>query len=253
MKTKQQTKECSVTLALAELGRLERDRVELAASKRRLRERVGRQGHELAALRTRLEAERPKAAAKLRLARARDDRSREQLRAQIEVETQAAHAERLALIAAELETKRLRLAAIDSSGTVPRPGRRLLEWSVPVAAAVLVGFLGFTLFDDEAVAQTAPSAQLDPAPVAEPQPEPEPEPEFEPEPVPEPEPEPVPEAEPEPEPVEKSTTKKSTTKKSTTKKSTTKKSTPKPAPDKPVVKKNSKPLKIGDFDGNPLG
>jgi len=246
MKTPQ-TKECSVTLAFAELGRLERDRVEIAATKRRLQERTGRQGRELAVLRARLEAERPKAAAKLRADRARDARDREQVRARIEAEAQAAHAERLALIAAKLEVERLRLSAIESGGTVPRPGQRLLEWSVPVAAAVLVGILGFTMFDDDAVAHTAPTAQLDPSPV------PEPELELELEPAPEPElvaePEPSPTAEPEPEPA----TKKSTTKKSTTKKATPKPSAPKPAPSKPAVKTNSKPLKIGDFDGNPLG
>jgi hypothetical protein len=245
MKTPQQTKECSVTLAFAELGRLERDRVEIAATKRRLQERTGRQGRELVALRARLEAQRPKAAAKLRADRARAARDHEQVRARIEAEAQAAHTERLALITARLEVERLRLSAIESGGTVPRPGQRLLEWSVPVAAAVLVGILGFTMFDDDAVAHTAPTAQLDPSPV----PEPEPEPELEP--VPEPELEPVAEVEAEPEPAP-TPTKKSTTKKST-KKATPKPAAPKPAPDKPVVKTNSKPLKIGDFDGNPLG
>ena len=248
MKTKQQNQECSVTLAFAELGRLERDRVEYAAAKQALRDRVGRQGHELAELRARLIAERPKAVAKRQRERAEQERYREQLRARFEAEAKAAHSERLALMNAELETRRLRVAAIERSASVPRPGRRMLEWSVPVAAAVLVGFLGFTLFDDEAVAQPAPTVLVE-RPVVAPAPEPAPAPEL----APKPAPEPVVTAEPEPEPAP-APVKKTTTKKSTTKKSTTKKAEPAPAPaSKPAVKKNSNPLKLGDFDGNPLG
>ncbi len=254
------TKECSVAVAFAELGRLERDRAEFAAAKQTLRETLHRQHCDLASLRERFEAQRPKAIAKLRRERAEREQVREQLTARLIAEAEAAHGERLELIRAELEAKRLRLAAVEAADTVPRPGRRLLEWSVPVAAAALVGFLGFTLFDDEAVAQAAPVAQVEAttAPTAEPAPEPEPTPIVEAEPAPEPEPEPEPTPVTEPEPVKKSSSKKSSSKKSSSKKSSSKEPNSKESSEpktetKPVIKKNSNPLELDDFGGNPLG
>jgi hypothetical protein len=153
MKTKQQIQESSVEVAFAELGRLERDRTEIAAAKRALREAFNQRGHQLASLRERIVAERPKALARIRLQRALRERDLELFSAKLETEAKLAHDERLALIRAELETKRVRLAAIETSGTVPRPGRIVLEWSIPVAAAVLVGILGFTVSSDDAVAR----------------------------------------------------------------------------------------------------
>src|SRR5690606_20359760 len=146
---------------------------------------------------------------------------REQIRAEmlarLTAEAETAHDQRLSLFRAELEAKRLRLAALEVANTEAPPSmsRRLLEWSIPVAATALVAFLGFTLFDeDQAVAQPvdpadtlerieASSEQAPLEPAAEPEPEPEPE-VVEPEVV-------EPEPEPEPEPVKKAKTQKKAT------------------------------------------
>lgn len=250
MKTKQQSQECSVTVAFAELGRLERERAEFAADKQSVRERLARQARDLATLRERFEAERPRARERVRRERLRRERFREQLAARLIAEAESAHDERLALIRAELEAKRLRLAALEVSEQ-PAPRRRWLEWSVPVAATAMVAFLGITLFDEEqAVAQPAAVEVVEPVKQQE-EVAPAPEPVAEAQPVAEPEAKPEvvePAPEPKPEPSKKSTTKKSTSKKSSSKK----KSEEKPKSE-PVIKKNSKPLEIGDFGGNPLG
>lgn len=248
MKTKRESQECSVTVAFAELNRLEQDRAEGVAAKQVVRERLAGQGRELEKLRGRLEAERPKALARVRRDRLRREQLREQLSARLIAEATSAHDERLGLIRAELEAKRLRLAALEAATEVPRASRRWLEWSVPIAASAMVAFLAFTLFDEEqAVAQPAAVAQVEhvASEVVE----------LADEQAPEPEPVAEPEPEPEPEPVAPAPSKKKTTKSKTSKKKTTdKKPEAKPKTEtKPVVKKNSKPLEIGDFDGNPLG
>jgi hypothetical protein len=246
--TKPESQECSVTVAIAELGRLERERAELAAAKQSARETLARQAHELVTLRERFEAERPRAIARVRRERVRREWLREQLTARLIAEAESAHDERLVLVRAELEAKRLRLAALEASSSVPRPSRRWLEWSIPVAATAMVAFLGFTLFDEEqAVAQPAQVEQIERSaseaaePVSEEALEPVVEPKAEPEPeVVEPAPEPK--AEPSKKPATKS------------KKTSDKKSEEKPKTEtKPVVKKNSKPLELGDFNGDPLG
>lgn len=254
MKTKPQSPECSVTVAFAELGRLERERAEFASAKQAVREKLADQASSLSTLRERLIAERPRAIARVRRERLQRERFREQLAARLVAEAESAHDERLSLIRAELEAKRLRLAALEVASEPPRRGRRWLEWSVPVAATAIVAFLGFTLFDEEqAVAQTAPvehSASEVAKPVID-EPEPEPEPMSEPEPEPKPE-----EVEPAPQPKSESSKKSSSKKSSSKKKSdqSKKKSEDKPKEEsKPVIKKNSKPLELGDFDGNPLG
>jgi cell division septation protein DedD len=250
-KTKPQSPECSVTVAFAELGRLERERAEFAANKQSAREQLARQARDLANLRERFEAERPRALDRIRRERQRRERFREQLAARLIAEAESAHDERLALIRAELEAKRLRLAALEVSSAVPAPRRRWLEWSVPVAATAMVAFLGMTLLDEEqAVAQPAEVQVVEREAV-----EPANEPEIEdaapaPEPVAESKPEPKPEEpkpeEPKPEPSKKKSTKSKSTK--------SKKSEEQPKTEsKPVIKKNSKPLELGDFDGNPLG
>jgi hypothetical protein len=239
MKTKPETQESSVTTAFAELGRLEHERAEFAANKQSIRATLDRQGRELKLLRERLEAERPRAIARVRRERIRRERHREQLTARLIAEAESAHDERLTLIRAELEAKRLRLAALETDVPVEHPSRRWLEWSVPVAACTLVALLGFALFDAEhAVAQTTTIE-----PVAVKSTEVRPEPVVEPTIAPVPVPELAPEPEPAPQPI----------KKSQTKKSQTKKSTDESKPDsKPLIKKNSNPLKLDNEDGNPL-
>ena len=252
MKTKPQSPECSVTVAFAELGRLERERAEFANAKQAAREKLAGQARSLATLRERLVAERPRATARVRRERLQRERFREQLAAQLIAEAESAHDERLSLIRAELEAKRLRLAAIEAASEAPRPSRRWLEWSVPVAATAMVAFLGFTLFDEEqAVAQMAPVEQIEQraSEVVDPSEDPA-------EPVAEPEPEPKPEVVVEPAPEPKSDESKKSEKKPSSKKKSDekKKSEEKPKEEsKPVIKKNSKPLELGDFDGNPLG
>lgn len=235
-------------VAFAELGRLERDRAGLAATKGALRERLTQQRRALVDLRERLEAERPRAIARVRRERARHERLREQLTARLIAEAESAHDQRLALVRAELEAKRLRLAALEVTEPVVKPSRRWLEWSVPVAATALVAFLGFTLFDEEqAVAHTAPVEQWM-APIEAPASETEAEPILE---VEVEEPVSEVEAEPTAEPVAPGPSKKPTT---TSKKPTT---TKKPTTSKPeptlVIKKNSKPIDLSNFGADPLG
>ncbi|PRQ00577.1 hypothetical protein [Enhygromyxa salina] len=244
---KHDTQDCSVVLAFAELDRLERDRASFASAKRAATQHLEQQGRDIDELRGRLVAQRPRAWARVRREqadrRSRHDRAMTEMADQIE----ALHRERLACYQTDLEAKRLRLAAIESMPVVERPGRRLLEWSIPAAATALVAFLGFTLLGEEdAVARVAdpvdvsalsssePGAEVG---IDEPEPAPAPEPEPEPEPEIEPEPEPEPEAKPTPKPQPK-------------KKTTKPKAKPKPAS---TDSKRSNPLKIGDFDGNPLG
>jgi hypothetical protein len=244
MKTKPETQESSVTTAFAELGRLEHERAEFAAAKQSIRATLDRQGRELKLLRERLEAERPRALARVRRERIRREQLREQLTARLIAEAESAHDERLALIRAELEAKRLRLAALETGVPVQHPSRRWLEWSVPVAACALVAFLGFALFDAEhAVAQTT---TIEPVTVesTEVRPEPVVEPTIAPVPAPVPDVKPQPEPELAPKPIKKSHTKKT---------SHSKQSTDEPKPDsKPLIKKNSNPLKLDNEDGNPL-
>lgn len=245
MTTKHDTQDSSVVLAFAELDRLERDRADFASAKRDATARLVQQASDISELRGRLLAERPHAWARVRREQADRRMIHDHARIELAAQTQALHRERLACYQAELATKRLRLATIEAMPVVERPGRRLLEWSVPAAATALVAFLGFTFAGEEdAVARAAdpmdtqalsnvqdpPAASFDEA-----APEPEPEPELEPEPEPEPAPEPE-------------STK--TTKPKPTKPKPAKVTKPEP---KPTQAKHSNPLKIGDFNGNPLG
>jgi outer membrane biosynthesis protein TonB len=69
------------------------------------------------------------------------DRHRERLeseRAREAARAEAEHRHRLAMYAAELEAKRRELAELEGAPTIERPGRQLLQWMVPAAAAVLV-------------------------------------------------------------------------------------------------------------------
>ncbi|KIG13140.1 hypothetical protein DB30_00518 [Enhygromyxa salina] len=251
---KHDTQDCSVVLAIAELDRLERDRAAFASAKHGALRRLDQQASDINNLRGRLLAERPRASARVQRQQDNLRMTQARTRAKMTAQAQALHHERLARYQAELEAKRLRLATIESMPVVERPGRRLLEWSIPAAATALVAFLGFTFIGEEdAVARAADPADLiavteaqaseadnvdELAPEAAPEPEPEPEPEVEPEP------------EPEPEPVK--VTKPKSTKSTPKSTKSTPKSTPKPKP-KPTESKHSNPLKIGDFDGNPLG
>jgi hypothetical protein len=168
MKTQSKLPENSVALAMAQLDRLQRDRASLASAKRDAGEQLGRQGRELGELRERLLTERSRAGARRdreharRQERLEHERERHAARAELE------HRERLAIYATELEAKRLQLAALDSAPIIERPGRRLLEWAAPVAAAVLVAFFAMVIVgEDEAVARASTSAEALPSAVAE--------------------------------------------------------------------------------------
>ena len=230
--------ESSVLLAFAELDRLERARAGFVADKHAARAKLTLQADQIDELRARIEAERPRAWARIRRADAERRSARERAAAEALAAAELAHRERLVRIEAELEAKRLRLAALESNRPVARPGRRVLEWSVPMAASVLVAFLGFTLLGEDAAEAAAPAALIESdAPAMEPAfgplvplaavevaPAPEPAAEV---------------SEPEP------------SKPKASKPKASKPKTSEPKASEP--KKHSNPLIIGDFGGNPLG
>jgi septum formation topological specificity factor MinE len=243
---KRESRECSVVVAFAELDRLERDRADFAAAKQAVSASLTRQRLELYLLRERFEAERPRALARARRERLRVARIHEQARARAQAEAELAHLERLSQLRVNLEAKRLRLAALeaDAEERVEPIGRRMVQWSVPVAATALVAFLGLAIFDDEATAQTIDAVeQLDEVVEVEVEVEvePEPEPEVEVEPEPEPEPEPQVEAKKQPAPAKAAPRRPAPTK-----------AAPKQVTPPPPTKKHSNPLRI-EFGGNPLG
>lgn len=173
MKTTSKLPENSVTHALDELNRLERDRASFASDKRRVGEQLGRQGRELGELRRRLLAERPRAWA-------RRNREHERRREWLEQEHQrhaaraeAEHRERLALYTAELEDKRRQLAALDADPILERPGRRWMEWMIPVAATVLVAFFAMLAVgeDDDVIAHAAAGSTSLTSPVVQGEPD----------------------------------------------------------------------------------
>jgi hypothetical protein len=159
--------------------------------------------------------------------RLESERVREAARAEAE------HRQRLALYAAELEAKRRELAELEGAPKIERPGRQLLQWMVPAAAAVLVAFfaimaMGTGTGSDGGARQTASpdtlashAAEVAPEPI-----EVAPSPEVVPEPV---------AVTPEPEPLEPAASPK----------------TPK-TPKTPKQPKNPPPLVINPT-GDPLG
>ena len=228
--------ETSVLLAFAELNRLERARAEFAAAKDDARAKLVRQADQIDELRARFETERPRAWSRVHRASADARRLRERAAAEALAAAEVAHRERLVRYEAELDAKRLRLAALESNPVVERPSRRVLEWSMPAAATALVAFLGFTFLGEDAAEAAhrttmidADVVQMEPifAPIV-----------------------PLAEAEaeaPTPAPVASAEPKASMPKAS-------KPEANKPKANKPAeVKKHSNPLIIGDFDGNPLG
>jgi hypothetical protein len=157
MKTTSKLPENSVTHALDELNRLERDRASFASDKRMVGEQLGRQGRELGELRRRLLAERPRAWARHRR---EHDRRREWLEHEHQrhaARAEAEHRERLAMYTAELEDKRRQLAALDADPILERPGRRMMEWMIPAAATVLVAFFAILAVgeNDDVIAHAA--------------------------------------------------------------------------------------------------
>jgi hypothetical protein len=242
--------DCSIELAFAEIDRLERDRADLASAKRAAKQQLDQQASDISDLRSRLIAERPHAWSRVQREHARDHIVYGRALSEMTAQAQALHHQRLACYQASLEAKRLRLAAIEAMPIVERPGRRILEWSVPAAATALVAFLGFTFIGEEdAVARAAdpidtiarndvqdpPVERDDDAELA---------PEVDVEPAPEPEPEVVVEPEPKPKPAKSDKPKPA---------KTDKPKPPKSDKPKPPKSEHSNPLKIGDFDGNPLG
>jgi hypothetical protein len=233
--------ETSVTLALAELDRLEQARANFLSAKRAARDQLGRQEREIEDLRARLLAERPRAWTRVRRARDRHFEQQARMRAQLAAEQTAAFDQRMAAARVELEHKRHRLAALEAlPPVVVRPARRVLEWSVPAAATVLVAFLGMFAVGETEAEAGAPQVLVDAAPMLAAGPH------FAPFVINPDEPEsaaPVVEDE-SPAPKPKPTSKPS-------------KAKPKAEAEQdvapPVVKKNSRPIELGDPDGDPLG
>lgn len=143
-----------LTLAFAELERLERDRAGFAAAKLATRERLGEVERELDTLRERLYAERPRAWARVRREQVEARRMRDHAAAKALADVEAKHAERLTKLHAELEARRLHLAELEAMPEeVERPTHRMLRWSVPAAASALVAVFAFTLFGAEHTAE----------------------------------------------------------------------------------------------------
>jgi hypothetical protein len=206
---------------------LERDRASFASAKRTVGEQLERQGRELGELRRRLLAERPRAWARRNREQARRRERLEHERKLHAARAEAEHRDRLAVYAAELEAKRLQLAALEAAPIVERSSRRMLEWGVPAGAIALVAFVGMlALGGDDAVAH----AELEPQSAVEVEAEPEVEPKIEP--SPEPEPSPVAVAPEPPKPIPPKTPKN---------------------PKNPKNPKDPTPLTLIDPNGDPLG
>lgn len=158
--------ENSVTLALAELDRLEQARANFLSAKRAAQQQLGRQEREIEDLRARLLAERPRAWARVRRTRNQRVEIETRVHAQLAAEQAAAFHQRMAAAQLELETKRRRLAALEAMPVAaPRPARRMLEWSVPAAATVLVAFLGLLAVGETEAEAGAPQVLVDAAPM----------------------------------------------------------------------------------------
>lgn len=240
--------ENSVTLALAELDRLEQARASFLSAKRAAQQQLGRQEREIEDLRARLLAERPRAWARVRRTRNQRLEHETRVHAQLAAEQAAAFQQRMAAAQLELETKRRRLAALEAMPVeAPRPARRVLEWSVPAAATVLVAFLGLLAVGETEAEAGAPQVLVDAAPMLDGgahyasfvfSPDAE-----------------------APTPVKDDEAKAKSSKPKSSKgksKSSKPKSNDadKPKSDDakpPVVKKNSRPIELGDTDGDPLG
>lgn len=240
MKIEREIHENSVTLALAEIDRLERGRASFTSAKRAAGEQLERQAVELGELRERLLVERTRAWSRTRREHDHRREGLEHARAMDAARAELEHRERLAVYAAELESKRRQLAELEATPTLEHPGRRVLKWATPAAATVLVAFFAILAVgegEDDAVARGSASsdalasqaAELEPGPTAVVDVESEVAPAA----VVDAEPEPV-AAVPEPErpkPVH------------------TKPVTPKP----PKTPKNPNPLTLLDPNGDPLG
>jgi hypothetical protein len=171
MKTKSKLPENSVAMALVEINRIERDRASFASAKRAVGEQLERQGRELGELRRCLLAERPRAWARRSREHARRRERLEHERRLHAAHAETEHRERLALYAAELEAKRVELAAIAAAPTIERPGRRVMEWGIPAAATVLVAFFAMLAIGEDdggAHASASPAAVVSPVGEVEP-------------------------------------------------------------------------------------
>ena len=159
MTSKRNPRESSVAVALAEIEALERARAEFAGSKREAGELLRRQARDIDTLRERLEAERPRVWARVRRREARARLARARALADESARQELEHRERLARHTAELDAKRRYLAELESELQLERPGRRLLEWSLPVAAVGMVVFMAMgVLGEDETVARVGADA-----------------------------------------------------------------------------------------------
>ncbi|NVB38746.1 hypothetical protein G6O69_12975 [Pseudenhygromyxa sp. WMMC2535] len=251
-----QSRESSVTLALAEIDRLEHDRAEFAAARASGVALAERRARELDELRERLEAERPRAWARARARATREEQLELRARELQLTHAAAAHELEMARLATELEAKRRELSVLEALPVVDTPARKLLEWSMPVAAAGLLALFGATLIhEDEAVAassidpwvladSSAATVSALPAPLIPTQ-------------VEAPEPAPEPAAAPSPASESKSSKSKSSKSKSSKSKSTkttkSKDSDEGKSKSTPGTNPRSNPLELGDFGGNPLG
>lgn len=125
----------------------------------------------------------------------------ERERALLAARAEAEHLQRMAAVAAEIEATRRQLEEMSQTPKIEPPGRRLVQWGMPVAAAVLVAFVGVltigwgeslansaNLNSEVVVIEPAPVVDVEPEPVAPPPllvadtPEPKPEPSLDPKP-----------------------------------------------------------------------
>lgn len=239
---------------MADLRRLEDARAQLATDKSEAIAVARRQATRIETLRRALRDEQPRARARVA---ARREHERMHLRRVSELERQRVatrHAHAMTLRRAELEATRRRLAEVEALPVVERPGQRLLEWSMPVVAAGVLAVFGALMFQENtAIADLDRPDAITSATLAEDLPQ-SPDSGF----VytPPPAPEPVAVADPEPEPSAETETKKKAKKKAKKKNTKTKtKNANNDSGETTTTKRNDErkdPLKLGDFDGNPL-
>jgi hypothetical protein len=245
MKTRHPAREDSLTFAMVELDRLERERRDIEEQRRRLRATTERQANEIRELDRALRNAWPRVIARQRRrANIEHQRSCEHRR-RLNDEMAREHAERMAALTRENAERRAALVRLEREVIAEfHPARAALAWLTPFAAAGLVAAFAFGMLhrDSPDPAELAP----EPTPLAA---------------VAEPSTEPVEDApvvvsdavdpviDTEPIDAEPSTPEPS----KPSKKPSSSKPTKKPTPTtKPLIKPNSKPIVLGDGE-DPLG
>lgn len=246
-------REDSLALAMIELDRLERERLDTETLRREALAHARKQAAQLEQLEHELQLAWPRAIARERRRASQAHRRSLAHQRSLGLELEREHAERLAALAQQNAERRAALEALERAAAAePEPPvlHRAAQWLAPFAAMGLVALVGFFAIHAPTLAEHEPSV-LPMAAVAEPSGEVDamsaasPATLVDAEPV---------DAEPvaAPAPIEPPTTVAPAPSKPSKKPSRARPSKPESEPSKPVIKERSKPLVLGGGD-DPLG